>query len=260
MPLTVATYPTAAEAARALAGTRSARFLGGGTVLMRAVNEASAEFDTLVRTTDPALRTVRAEGGEIVIGAAVTMAALVRDVPVLAPVARLVGGPQVRNAATLAGNLFAEPPYGDLAAALLALGATLETADGGRVRIDDFRADPRTLVIAVRIPATRDLHFAKVTRVKPKGVSVLSIAALLPRRAGRLDGVRIAFNGMGERPVRAAAAERALEGQPLGAAAIARAAAAAADGLTPQDDALASAWYRREVAGVHLRRLLEGIR
>ncbi|GAB5377893.1 MAG: hypothetical protein AcusKO_43550 [Acuticoccus sp.] len=57
--------------------------------------------------------------------------------------------------------------------------------------------------------------------------------------------------------MRATGAERALEGQPLDEAAIARAAAAASEGLSPADDALASAWYRREVAAVHLARVLK---
>jgi CO/xanthine dehydrogenase FAD-binding subunit len=48
-----------------------------------------------------------------------------------------------------------------------------------------------------------------------------------------------------------------LEGAALDAGTIARAVAVAAEGLDPPTDALASAWYRREVAGVHLRRLLE---
>jgi CO/xanthine dehydrogenase FAD-binding subunit len=58
-------------------------------------------------------------------------------------------------------------------------------------------------------------------------------------------------------PLRAAAAERVLDGQALDAATIARAVQVATDGLDPPTDALATSWYRREVAGVHLRRLLE---
>jgi CO/xanthine dehydrogenase FAD-binding subunit len=57
--------------------------------------------------------------------------------------------------------------------------------------------------------------------------------------------------------IRAKAAERALEGRSLDAAAIG-AAAAAAEGASPAENALASAWYRREIVGVHLRRLLSG--
>ena len=266
MPLTVETFPTMAEAARAMAAARSARFLGGGTILMRAVNEADPAFDRIIRTTDPALREIRAGGATVTLGAAVTMAAVVahRDTAFLAPVARLVGGPQVRSAATVAGNLFAASPYGDFAAALLALGATVETADGRRQSVEELlrlgAGTQRPVVAAIHVPRPAEpLLFRKVTRVKPKGVSLMSIAAVVPRSGGRVEGARIVYNGMGPRPMRASGAERALNGQALDASAIGRA-VAAAEGLEPADDALATAWYRREVAGVHLRRLLEGLR
>jgi CO/xanthine dehydrogenase FAD-binding subunit len=136
------------------------------------------------------------------------------------------------------------------------------TADGGPRPIEDFLRDRNRagLVAAVQVPRPREpraFGFLKVSRVKPKGVSVLSIAVHLPRDAGRLRGVRVAFTGMGPMPLRAASSERALEGATLDASVIARAAAVAVDGLDPPTDALASAWYRREVAGVHLKRLLE---
>jgi xanthine dehydrogenase small subunit len=58
--------------------------------------------------------------------------------------------------------------------------------------------------------------------------------------------------------MRARAAERAVEGRALDASSIAAAASVAAEGTAPTDTAIASAWYRREVIGVHLRRLLTG--
>ncbi|MEM8662600.1 MAG: FAD binding domain-containing protein [Pseudomonadota bacterium] len=267
MPIKVQTFATAAEAAQALSASRSARFLGGGTVLMRAVNEADPGFDTIVRTTDPALSAIRASGGTVSIGAAVTMAEIARhrETAFLAPVARVIGGPQVRAAATAAGNLFAVPPYGDFAGALLALDATAETSDGRRQSIEDVlrapNGTPSPMIAHIHVPAPRDgLHFAKISRVKPKGVSLMSIAAVVPRSGGRVENARIVFNGMGPKPMRSSGAERALNGAPLDSAAIGRAKAQAADGLDPADDPVASAWYRREVAGVHLGRLLEGIR
>ena len=63
---------------------------------------------------------------------------------------------------------------------------------------------------------------------------------------------------MAPTPIRARAAERALEGRVLDASTISAAAAAVAEGTSPGDNALASAWYRREIVGVHLRRLLSG--
>jgi CO/xanthine dehydrogenase FAD-binding subunit len=89
-------------------------------------------------------------------------------------------------------------------------------------------------------------------------VSVLSIATQLPLASGRVAGARIAYNAMARAPVRAKAAERALEGRTLDAAGIAPALAVATDGTAPVDDAIASAWWRREILPVHLRRLLIG--
>lgn len=261
----VETYDRLDEAARALAASRTARYLGGGTLVMRSVNYGDQSFDTIVRSRDPGLRAVRAEGEGFVLGAGVTMADVIghRDLGFLAPVARAIGGPAVRTMATVGGNLFAPNPYGDLAVALLALGATVTLAGSGAraVPIDDFLRDrdrpAGAVVAAVTVPRPRDFRFAKVSRVKPKGAAVIAIAAQLPASAGRLRGVRIAYGGMAARPMRAQGVERALDGQSLDAHAIEAAVRAAADGFDPPTDSLASGWYRREVIGVHLRRLLE---
>jgi xanthine dehydrogenase small subunit len=58
--------------------------------------------------------------------------------------------------------------------------------------------------------------------------------------------------------MRAKAVERALEGRTLDESGVMAAVAVAAEGTSPANDAIASAWYRREVVGVHLRRLLLG--
>jgi CO/xanthine dehydrogenase FAD-binding subunit len=101
-------------------------------------------------------------------------------------------------------------------------------------------------------------RFRKVARIKPKGVSVLSIAASLPGVGGRVSNPRIAYGAMAPTAMRAKAAERALEGKTLDEAGVAAAVAVAAEGTSPANDAIASTWYRREVVGVHLRRLLLG--
>ena len=94
--------------------------------------------------------------------------------------------------------------------------------------------------------------------MRPKGVSLLTIAARLEDSAGRLSGVRIAYANMGPVPMRAVAVERALEGRRLERSEVEAAASVAADGCSPPTDAIASAWYRREVVSVHLSRLLLG--
>ena len=268
MTVVVKTFARLADAAAALSTERGARFLAGGTLVMRAVNEADPAIRTIVRSTDPSLLRIVISSGRVELGAGVTMAAILaeRELAFLHPVARAVGGPAVREAATVGGNLFAPSPYGDFAAALLALDATVMLAGGFGQRelpLEEFLARRERGVsvvsgVAFQRPATEAFRFAKVTRVHPKGASVLSIAAQLPLASGRVAGARIAFGAMNRTPVRAKAAERALEGRSLDAAAIAPALAVAADGTEPADDAIASAWWRRETLPVHLRRLLLG--
>jgi CO/xanthine dehydrogenase FAD-binding subunit len=259
----VETHATLAEAQRAMGS--NAIFMAGGTLIMRDVN-AGVTATRIVRSIDPVLADIRLSGDGVMIGAGVTMATVAahRDLAFLAPVARGIGGPQIRNMATIGGNLFAPHPYGDFAVALLALGARVAFAGPGgapRPLADVLRDRGRVgLVASVHVPrpqAPADFGFLKVSRIKPKGVSVISIAAHLPRQGGRIRGARVAFGAMGPMPLQSAAVERALDGQTLDAATIARAAQMAAEGLDPPTDALATAWYRREVAGVHLKRLLE---
>jgi CO/xanthine dehydrogenase FAD-binding subunit len=268
MTVTVKTFARLADAAGALANERGARFLAGGTLVMRALNEADPAIETVVRSTDPTFLNIAVSSGRVEFGGGVTMAAILaeRELAFLHPVARAVGGPAVREAATVGGNLFAASPYGDFATALLALDATAMFAGGFGQRelpLEELlgrRERGAMLVssVAFRRPAADVFRFVKVTRVHPKGVSVLSIAAQLPLASGRVTGARIAYGAMDRMPVRAKAAERALEGRSLDPGGIAPALAVAAEGTAPVDDAIASAWWRREILPVYLRRLLLG--
>ena len=265
------TCSTLRDASTALERDRSARFLGGGTLLVRALNEGAADFSTLVRCTDRALSETRASGSRVRIGAGVTMAAILAnpDLAFLHCAARSVGGPAVRAQATVGGNLFAPPPYGDFAAALLALDARVSVQSGYSPRdmpLDELLRERDTMARAVvagvelaRPRGDRSLRFLKVSKVRPKGVALLVIAARLEDSGGgRLSGVRIAYSNMGPAPMRAVAVERALEGRRLERAAVDAACALAAEGSSPPTDAIASAWYRREVVPVYLSRLLLG--
>ena len=249
----------------ASAGQAQGQVLAGGTLLMREVNYRPETVPHLVRITDPSMQTISRVGGQVSIGAGVTMTQIIaeRDLPALAPVARAIGGPAIRNMATIGGNLFAPHPYGDFATALLALGAKVQWADGRSEDIETFlagRANAQGIVAAVLIdpPRADAFRFSKVSRTKPKGISVLSIAALLDSTGGQINAARIAFGAMGPTPMRAKLAEAALSGARLDANGVASACAACTNDLAPVDDALASAWYRREVAPIHLRRLLLG--
>jgi len=270
MAVTVKTFSSASEAAGALSSDRSARYLGGGTLVMRALNEGDVTISTVVRAHDQALTRIDASGPRVTLGAGVTFARVLaeRDLAFLHAPARSIGGPAVRNMGTVGGNLFAPNPYGDFTVALLALDATVAVQGGFGARdipIEEFlQARDRqagTLVLSVSCtrPASNEaFHYRKIARIKPKGGSVITLAAHLPVSGGRIAGARIALGSMAPTQIRARAAERALEGRALDAATIAAAASAATEGTSPSDNALGSAWYRREIVGVHLRRLLSG--
>jgi CO/xanthine dehydrogenase FAD-binding subunit len=270
MPVTVKTFATSGEAAAALSSDRSARYLGGGTLVMRALNEGDVSISTIVRANDQALMRIDASGSRVTIGAGVTFARVLshRDLAFLHAPARSIGGPAVRNMGTVGGNLFAQNPYGDFTVALLALDATIAVQGGlgtREVPIEEFlqsrerQTGALVLSVSCQKPVSADaFRYRKITRIRPKGGSVITLAAHLPTSGGRIVGARIALGSMAPTQIRAKTAERALEGYPLDASTISAAAATVAEGTSPADNALASAWYRREIVGVYLRRLLSG--
>ena len=132
MPVTVRTFASSGEAAAALSSDRGARYLGGGTLVMRALNEGDISISTIVRVTDHALTRIDAAGPRVTIGASVTFARILaeRDLSFLHAPARSIGGPAVRNMGTVGGNLFAPIPYGDFTVALLALDAVVSVQGG----------------------------------------------------------------------------------------------------------------------------------
>lgn len=270
MPVSLETYDRIDRAADALSAGRDVRIMGGGTLLMRAVNYGDQSFSRVVRATDPELTKIETDGRRVRIGARVTMARIASDptVDFLAVAARAVGGPAIRNMATIGGNLFAMHPYGDLTTALLVLDCKVQVAGrGGRNEIAleellqgrDRSVQPFVTSVTIERPVAGEFRFHKVSRVKPKGIAVMTLAARLPMLAGQIAGPRFAYGAMATAPMRVPAIERALEGKSLDEAGIAQALSAATDGVDPPTDALASAWYRRQVAPVYLKRLLLGL-
>jgi CO/xanthine dehydrogenase FAD-binding subunit len=268
MPLSVVRPRTVRDAAKALAADEGARFLGGGTLLVRAANSGDLSIGRLILSDGLGLDGIRIAGGRAEIGAAATMASILAEpkLSFLHPVAREIGGPAVRAMATVGGNLFARTPFGDIAVALLALGAEVASEDSetsGKLDLEAFLKDRRkagriVTGVSFALPPEGAFRFAKVTRKHPHGASVLAIAALLPLAGGKVKGARVAYGAMAPTAIRANAVEKALEGSALDAAAIARALKVATEGTDPPTDPHASAWYRSNVLPVHLARLLKG--
>src|SRR5258708_1172356 len=227
MPVSVRTFANSGEAAAALSADRGARYLGGGTLVMRALNEGDISISSVVRASDQALTRIDAAGPRVTIGAGITFARILaeRDLGFLHAPARSIGGPAVRNMGTVGGNLFAPNPYGDFTVALLALDAMVSVQGGlgsREVSIEEFlqsrERQAGTLVLAISClkPASAEaFRYRKIARIKPKGGSVITLAAHLPVSSGRIVGARIALGSMAPTQIRPRAAERALEGRSL---------------------------------------------
>lgn len=205
-------------------------------------------------------------------GAAVTMSEVldaVRDrVPSYAEMIRRYGSDQVRNAATIGGNIANGSPIGDNPPALIALGATLHLRHGGKTRempLEDFFLDygkqdrsKGELVTGVTIPKhAPDLRCYKISKRFDQDISAVCGCFNIIVVDGLVADARIAFGGMAGTPHRASAVERALTGKPWDRETVENAIAAFATDYTPMSDMRASAGYRLKTAQNLLRRYFE---
>lgn len=240
--------------------------LAGGTYLMPRLNEPGSRPTRLVSLRKAGLDRVAVTDSAVTLGATVTLACVEDDerLAVLHRCVRAIAARPVRTLATVAGNLFVPQPYGDLAVALLALDAEIELYGPEGSRLEPLRALLETgvrrgeLVTAVRFAPPGDFRFHKAGRRRFNSAAIVTVAACLDEADGVVRGARIALGGVVPAPSRCEPAERALVGRPLGPESVREAAEAANAVIEPFDDAYASAWYRRRVFGVHLRRALLG--
>ncbi|KPP84242.1 MAG: xanthine dehydrogenase FeS/FAD binding subunit XdhA [Rhodobacteraceae bacterium HLUCCA08] len=209
------------------------------------------------------LRGVQDLGDSLRIGAMTTMAemqALMAPLhPSYAELIRRYGSEQVRQAATLGGNIANGSPIGDNPPALIALGATLHLRRGDARRdipIEDFFLDygrqdrrPGEFVEAVSLPKSAPaLRCYKLSKRFDQDISAVCGAFDITLADGIVTAARIAFGGMAGIPRRAASAEAALVGRAFASETAQAAAAALARDFEPLTDMRASAPYRLRAA------------
>ena len=248
----------------------AAAVLAGGTGLLREIYPSDEGY--LIGLDRLGLDRVERRDGGWSVGAAVSLSAL-RDavpVPVLQAATREIGGPAVQNMATVGGNLFARAPFGDLAPALLAIGARLVFATAGgeeEQSIEAFYAGwedgipPRAgLLTRIEIDApTGAAAYLKCARRRYSTPSVVTVAAWVATDGDTVSDARIALSGASANPFRCRAAEQAMIGSTLDEAALTDAATAAEAAVSPATDAVATEWYRRRMTGVFVRRVLAAL-
>jgi carbon-monoxide dehydrogenase medium subunit len=255
-----------------------ASFLAGGTDLIVQIERGRvAPRHVIGLGRVPGLAGIEVNG-RITLGARVTHRAIEQTPALAGPLrclvegAEVIGGHQVRNVATIGGNLVNASPAADLVPCLLALdGVVTLVGPGGEreVPIERFLLGPnRTarrpdeLVTRVDLPALPPraaTAILKAGRRRAMEISVVCVAARLDLDATleRCLEARVVLGAVAPTAVRAHAAERLLEGQPVGGEAFRRAAEAAQEACRPIDDVRASAGFRQHLVGVLVRRALD---
>ena len=249
----------------------------GGTDVMVAMN-----FD---RVRPPAimdvsrlgeLQDVRQDGDTVMLGAGVTYARIIRELPTLTPLvqaSRTVGSPQIRNRGTVGGNLGTASPAGDALPVLAAYDADVLLASAERgerwLPWHDFLTGPKStalepdeLIVATRWRVTRGPgSFSKIGTRNAMVIAVASICLVLDE-ASRT--VRVALGSVGPTILRADDAERFANGiipweEPataVDADAAARFGELVADAASPIDDVRGTAAYRRHACSILASRAL----
>jgi CO/xanthine dehydrogenase FAD-binding subunit len=272
------------EALQAMADGDATVFCGGTDLAPQTesgMRQYTAKLLNIRRIED--LGGIETKGDKVRIGALTTISeircnpALAAIAPVLVEAAEHFASEQIRNAASVGGNLCNASPAGDMSPPLLVLSASVELAcwrDGAvqtrRMPLERFFVSPGktiklpeellTAVVFDRPAADFIGRFRKSGPRPALEISTVSVAIGARVADGRLRDVRVAMGSVAPTPLRARHVEAALEGRPLDAATIAAAVAVTAEDAKPIDDLRASAWYRGHLVRVFVEEVLNDVR
>jgi CO/xanthine dehydrogenase FAD-binding subunit len=265
--------PTSLDAALGALAERPWTMLAGGTDVYPANVGRPIADDVLDVTGLPSLRAITVADGAMQIPALATWTDVVRaDLPPafdgLQAAARSIGGVQIQNRGTLAGNLCNASPAADGLPNLMALDARVElsSASGRReVAVGEFVVGNRRtirraeeLLTAILVPApsrTSRSTFLKLGSRAYLVISIASVAAVVDVGVdGRVASARIAVGACSEVPMRIEAAEARLVGEVASPSLANAIDASDLDVLSPIDDVRGTAAYRRDVALTLVRR------
>jgi xanthine dehydrogenase iron-sulfur cluster and FAD-binding subunit A len=276
------------EALGLLARYRDAcRIIAGGTDLILELERGVRSQDVLVDITRiPGLDAIAEVDGILQLGPLVTHNHVVGSSAAVAgayPLARAcweVGAPQIRNRATVAGNLVTASPANDTITPLWAMDARVVLASEARgertLTFDEFYLGVRRtalrddeMLVRIEVPLLRLTErgaFLKLGLRRAQAISVVNVAAVIDFEPDAAGGspvarrARIALGSVAPTIVRAGGAEAYLSGRPLTDEAIDHAARLALEVARPISDIRAEAWYRSEMVRVLTGRALRQLR
>jgi carbon-monoxide dehydrogenase medium subunit len=266
---------SAPDASRMLADHgESARLMAGGTALILALRQRLVTPSHLVYLGSvPQMNTITFDRkGGLRIGAlarhvdVATNAAIQANYPMLATMAAQVANPQVRNQGTVAGNLSYADPASDPPTCLMALGArVIATSDNGEraIPLEEFFTDyyetelrPEEVITEIQVPPLTEATgiYARFRRTEAEHRPMLTLGIVAKRQGNVCRGARIVIGASTPIPVRARKTEQFLEGKVVTRDVLEEAAGIARSEIEVLSDFRGSAEYRREMAGVILRR------
>jgi aerobic carbon-monoxide dehydrogenase medium subunit len=222
----------------------------------------------------PALKGIRVEGGDVVIGAMTTQHELIGSdlltakIPILRETSLVIADPQVRYVGTLGGNVANGDPGNDMPAVMMCLDASYQvTGRAGERRIlarefyqgAYFTAlEPGEILTAIRVPVPPAGHGSAYEKLKRKigDYATAAAAVVLTMNNGKVSTCSIGLTNVAETPLWAEEAARIIIGSALDAATGKRAVVAAEAITSPATDNRGPARYRTKMAGVMVARAL----
>jgi xanthine dehydrogenase small subunit len=267
----VASHPTTTDdLAQSYAATPDATLIAGATDIGLWVTKQLRDLGPVIFLGGiEELKTIEPKGDSLRIGAGVTinqmMQAVAQSLPSLAEMLRRYASDQIRNAATIGGNIANGSPIGDGPPALIALGAVLHLRQGDTRRempLENFFLDyrkqdrlPGEFVEAVQFSTNApNLRCYKLSKRFDQDISAVCGCFNVTIENGTVHAARLAFGGMAGIPKRAAKAEAALVGQAWTLETVTAARDAMQADFAPMSDMRASAQYRSSAAGNMLLR------
>ena len=253
--------------------------IAGGTDVLVRLHQGNQAYRHLVDIHGlEELRFVRREdGGAIAVGAGMTFSELIDDpivnrhIPVLAKGASCVGGPQVRNSATIGGNLCNAAPCADSAAPMLVLEALVHlSGPGGRrqVPLKEYFTGPGQVVrgqaeimthlsVAPQNYQGWSAAYHKYTTRGAMDIATIGCGAALKLDGGKVAGLRLAYSVAGPTPLRCPQAEAWAKGRAADGNLPAMVADRVLGDLTPRDSWRASKAFREHIIQELARRVLK---
>jgi len=268
------------EALEAL-NEEGSQVLAGGTDLLNNIKINAVKPRRLVYVLGiPELEFISVEGGRLIVGAAALLSDIehnrqvVSRFPALAEAINVIGGTQIRNMATLAGNLCNASPGADTPPILLVLDAEVEIcwSNGGagaqrsRLPLGGFFTGPKKTVLkqgqmvhSVSIPLPSEHSGAAFRRLARVSLDIAKIncAACIERDGDTVQRARIALGSVAPTPVRAPSIEKALESRRYSGELFQEAAELVEEDIAPIDDVRSTAEYRRQIASLLVREALQ---